>query len=245
MLKFTYEMHEVVYQRIKNDGHLSWGKCLSFEEMWLYVTNTGLKKHLSEAGVSFKNLRVLDLGTGTCTSALYCAKVGAKCVGVEVSKTAIDIAFKNAQTLGLDVEFIVGDILDLHLNKKFDLVIDSTVLHCIVGNKDRKNFYETAKRHLAADGYLFINTMISHGDMSSRFPQKYFHYEDEILWSLGISEITERKIIDGKSYFAHRTLLPEENQIEEFKQNRFEIVNTEITSGSDVNCMVALLKLKS
>jgi 2-polyprenyl-3-methyl-5-hydroxy-6-metoxy-1,4-benzoquinol methylase len=240
-----YEMHEIVYKRIKNDGQLSWDKVLSFDEMWLHGTNTGLKKHLTKVGVSFQNLRVLDLGTGTGTSALYCAKEGAKCVGVEVSKTAIDIALKNAQTLGLDVEFIVGDILDLHLNKQFNLVIDSTVLHCIVGDKDRKSFYETAKRHLGADGYLFINTMISYGDMSSRFRKDYFRYEDEILWSLGISEITERKIIDGKSYFAHRTLLSEENQIKEFKDNGFEIVNIEIVTDSDVSCMVALLKLRT
>jgi SAM-dependent methyltransferase len=240
-----YEMHEIVYQRIKNDGHLSWDKSSNFEDMWLHGTNTGLKKHLTKIGLTFKNLNVLDLGTGTGTSALYCAKEGAKCVGVEVSKTAIDIAFKNAQTLGLDVEFIVGDILDLHLNKKFDLVVDSTVLHCIVGDKDRNNFYATAKRHLGKDGYLFINTMISQGDMSSRFPKEYFHYEDEILWSLGISEITERKMIDGKSYFAHRTLVSEEHQIEEFKDNGFEIVNIEIVSDSDVSCMVVLLKLKT
>lgn len=240
-----YEMHEIVYQRIKDDGQLSWDKSISFDGMWSHGTNAGLKKHLTNVDLSFKDLRVLDLGTGTGTSALYCAKEGAKCVGVEVSKTAIDIAFKNAQALGLDVEFIVGDILDLNLNKKFDLVIDSTVLHCIVGDNDRKNFYETAKRHLSADGYLFINTMISDGDMSSRFPKEYFHYEDEILWSLGISEITERKTINGKSYFAHRTLLSEENQIEEFKTNGFGIVNIEIVTDSDVSCMVALLKLKT
>lgn len=238
-------MHEIVYQRIKNDGHLSWDKSSSFDDMWLHGTNTGLRKHLMKVALDFKDLRVLDLGTGTGTSALYCAKEGAKCVGVEVSKTAIDIAFKNAHTLGLDIEFIVGDILDLHLNKNFDLVIDSTVLHCIVGDKDRKCFYETAKRHLNAEGYLFINTMISNGDMSSHFPKEYFHYEDKILWSLGISEITERKMINGKSYFAHRTLLSEENQIEEFKNNGFEIINVELVSESDVCCMVALLKLKT
>ena len=216
-----YEMHEIVYQRIKNEGHLSWDKSSSFEDMWLHGTNTGLKKHLTKVGLDFKNLNVLDLGTGTGTSALYCAKEGAKCVGVEISKTAIDIAIKNAKTLKLGIEFIVADILDVHLNKKFDLVVDSTVLHCIVGDKDRMAFYQTAKRHLHANGYLFINTMISQGDMSSHFPKEYFHYEDEILWSLGISEITERKTIDGKSYFAHRTLLSVENQIEEFSQNGF------------------------
>lgn len=240
-----YEMHEIVYKKIKDDGILSWDKSSSFEDMWLHGTNTGLKKHLSEIGVSFKDLNVLDLGTGTGTSALFCAKEGAKCVGVEVSRTAIDIALKNAQTLALDVEFIVDDILNLQLNRKFNLVVDSTVLHCIVGNKDRKNFYETAKRHLNTDGYLFINTMISRGDVSAAFPKEYFHFEDEVLWSLGISEITERKMIDGKSYFAHRTLLSEQNQIEEFKNRGFEIVNYEIVSESDVNCLVALLKLKT
>jgi methylase of polypeptide subunit release factors len=103
--------------------------------MWLHGTNTGLKKHLTKIGLDFKNLNVLDLGTGTGTSALYCAREGAKCVGVEVSNTAIEIAMKNAQALGLNIEFFVGDILDLHLSKKFDLVVDSTVLHCVVGDK--------------------------------------------------------------------------------------------------------------
>lgn len=78
-----------------------------------------------------------------------------------MGKTAIDIALKNAKTFKLDVEFIVGDILNIHLNKKFDLVVDSTVLHSIVGEKDRKAFYQTAKTHLHENGYLFINTMIS------------------------------------------------------------------------------------
>jgi SAM-dependent methyltransferase len=210
-----YEMHEIVYQRIKNDGHLSWDKSSSFEDMWLHGTNTGLKNHLIKVELDFKNLNVLNLGAGKGTSALFCAKEGAKCVVIEVSKTATDIAIKNAKTLGLDIEFIVGDI-------------------------DRKAFYQTAKTHLLENGYLFINTMISQGDMSSHFPKEYFHYENEILWSLGISEITERKTIDGKSYFPHRTLLSEKNQIEEFKNNGFEIV-----SESDVNCMVALIKLKT
>jgi 2-polyprenyl-3-methyl-5-hydroxy-6-metoxy-1,4-benzoquinol methylase len=239
-----YEMHEIVYQQIKENGDLSWDRSSSFDDMWSHGTNTGLKKFLKKASRGLRDLRVLDLGTGTGTSALYCAKEGARCFGVEVSKTATEIALKNAQILNLDVEFILGDILDLRLNKKFDLVIDSTVLHCIVGEKDRSNFYDTAKRHLEADGHLFINTMISHGDMSSRFPKEHFLFENEILWSLGISEISERKTISGQCYFAHRTLLSEENQILEFKKNGFDIIEFEIVSESDVKCLVALLKLK-
>lgn len=240
-----YEMHEIVYKKIRDEGQLSWDKSVTYEEMWLHGTNTGIKRHLAEVGLSFNGLHVLDLGTGTGTSALYCAKEGARCVGVEVSKTAIDIATKNAQTLGLNVEFMVGDILELNLGKKFDLIIDSTVLHCIVGEKDRTKFFETARKHLSPDGYLFINTMISEGEMLSIFSEKYFHFENEILWSLGISEISERKLINGKSYFAHRTLLSKENQTEELERNGFEVVNMDIITESDVNCMVGLLKLKA
>ncbi len=240
-----YEMHEIVYKKIEDEGYLSWDKSTSFENMWQHGTNVGLTKLLSSVGVSFKNLNVLDLGTGTGTSALYCAKEGATCVGVEVSKTAIEIACKNSLSLGLNVEFIVGDILDLNLNKKFDLVVDSTVLHCIVGNRDRKKFYETAKKHLQPDGHLFINTMIADGDMSSLFNKEYFHYENDVLWSLGLNEITERKIIGGKSYFAHRTLLSEKKQIEEFQKYGFEIARHEIVTESEVSCLVALLKLKA
>lgn len=235
-------MHEMVYKRIKEEGHLSWDKSISIEEMWLHGTITSLKNHLLKVGLGFKDIDVLDLGTGTGTSALYCAKQGANCVGIDISRTAIDLANKNAQTLNLDIDFIVGDILGLELTRKFNLIIDSTVLHCLVGANDRTKFFETAKKHMFADSYLFINTMISNGDMSSRFPKEYFHFENEVLWSLGINEITERKIIDGKSYFPHRTLLSEQNQIEEFSINGFEVVSSEIDSQSDVNCLVALLK---
>jgi 2-polyprenyl-3-methyl-5-hydroxy-6-metoxy-1,4-benzoquinol methylase len=236
-----YEMHEIVYQKIKNDGQLSWDKTTTFEEMWLHGTNVALTKSLDKLGLSFKDLHILDLGTGTGTSALFCAKQGAHVTGVEVSKTAIEIARQHQQELGLAVDFMVGDILDLHLNRKFDLVIDSTVLHCIVGNTDRQKFYQTAKEHLKPDGYLFVNTMIVDGDMSSRFPKEYFHFEHDVLWSLGINEVTERKLINGKSFFAHRTLLSQEGQMTEFRANGFEIVDLKLEKNPDVDCLVGLL----
>lgn len=240
-----YEMHEVVYQSIKDKGLLSWDKSNSFEEMWLHETNLYLQKNLLHLGKSFQGLEVLDLGTGTGTSALFSAKEGANVVGVEFSKTAIEIAHKNAQKLNLEVDFIQCDILNLNLARKFDVVIDSTVLHCIVGKADRLKFYETAKNHLKKDGFLFINTMVAIGDMNSLFPHEYFHFEGDILWSLGISDITERKTINEKSYFPHRTLLSEDAQYREFTEYGFEVVNMEITPNAEVKCMVGILKLKS
>lgn len=237
-----YEMHEIVYRKIKEEGLLSWSKSKSFEDMLKHGTNTSLKKLLSKRGISFTGMKVLDLGTGTGTSAFFCAIQGAEATGIDVSKTAIEIAEANAVKLDLKVEFLEGDVLDLHLNQKFDFIIDSTVLHCIVG-ADREKFFHAVREHLTEKGFFFFNTMISEGDMTSIFPVEYFYFENEVLWSLGISEISERKIINGRSYFPHRTLLSKENQLEELRRSGFEVMDFEIVreeGGSP--CMVGLAK---
>lgn len=240
-----YEMHEVVYRRLKNEKLLSWDKSKTFDEMWSHSTNVYLEKFLTRRGISFQNLKVLDLGTGTGTSALFAAKEGAQAVGVEISTSAIEIAKENAKKLGVNVEFIVGDVLELDLKKDFDLIVDSTILHCIVGPQDRSRFYNIVKRHMGSNSHLLVNTMIASDDMSSRFPKEYFLFQDEVLWSLGINEISERKVIDGKSYFPHRTLLSEKRQLEEFEKYDFEIVEMEKVSENDGGYdLVALLKVR-
>lgn len=238
-----YEMHEIVYRRLQNEGVLSWDKSKTFDEVWLHSTNIFLDKFLSKREISFDGLQMLDLGTGTGTSALFAAKQGATAVGVEISSSAISIAKDNAKKLDLNIEFIVGDVLELELNRKFDLIVDSTILHCIVGLEDRKKFYDAVRRHMNEKSFFMVNTMIASEDMSSRFPREHFLFQDNILWSLGISEIPERKIIDGKSYFPHRTLLSESKQLEEFKQNGFEVIEMEKVSETDGGLdLVALLR---
>lgn len=240
-----YEMHEVVYRRLKDEKVLSWDKSKTFEQMWSHSTNIYLEKFLAKRGVAFPNLQILDLGTGTGTSALFAAKNGSESVGVEISSSAIEIAKENAKNLGVKVEFIVGDVLELDLKQKFDIVVDSTILHCIVGSRDRKRFYSAVKRHMNSASYFLVNTMIASCDMSSRFPKEYFLFQAEVLWSLGINEISERKEINGKSYFPHRTLLSEERQLEEFKDHGFEVVEMEKIIEEDGGFdLIALLKVR-
>jgi len=231
-----YEMHEKVYRDLKEKGKLSWDSKDSYEEMWKHATNVYLHKFLSNP--EFNILSFLDLGTGSGTAALYFAKLGANVVGIDISSSAIEMAKKNAESLDLSAIFAVGDITALELNQKFDVVIDSTLLHCLIGD-DRKSFYDVAKRHLKTGGHIFINTMIADETVHSRFSDKYFVFQDNILWSLGIDEIGERKEIDGKSYFPHRTLLSLEEQFEEFSQHDLKVIKSEALDG----CLVALLGL--
>lgn len=237
-------MHEIVYKKLKEEGTLSWDKSKTFDEMWSHSTNVYLEKFLATRDLNFSGLKVLDLGTGTGTSALFAAKGGAEVTGVELSRSAISIAEKNAKTLGVAVQFLEGDVLDIDFKKKFDLVVDSTILHCIVGSSDRRKFFDTVKRHMKKDSLFFVNTMIASGDMGTKFSQEHFLFQEDVLWSLGINDIAERKVINGKSYFPHRTLLTLDNQLAEFEQNGFKLVEMEkVSDDTDGFDLVALLKI--
>lgn len=221
-----YQMHERVYQDLKSKGFLSWDKHPEQDQFLNTGMNTSLKKLIPLA-----NLKVLDLGCGAGNCALFCAINGCEVTGVDASATALEMARKNAIALETKAEFIHADVLSLDLNQNFDLITDSSLLHCLVGQTDRSRFYEIVKKHLNPNGRLYIHTMIMSPDISKMVDPAYFLMEDEILWSLGIQEIEEgRKVFNGKSYFPHRSILKEPSLLKEFKLAGFEVITHEIDS---------------
>ncbi len=239
-------MHEQVYKRLQNQKAISWDKETELDKLWSHQINRSLELFLNQQKISFKNLKVLDLGTGTGTCALFCAKNGSFSTGVDISKTAIEMAKANNENLKLNVKFIEADILNLKLNEKFNLLTDSSLLHCLVGSLDRAKFYEVVKEHLELNGFFFMHTMIESTDMTSLTENKYFRLQDGVLYSLGISDISDgRVLIENESYFPHRTILTEENLLKEINSAGFSVVCSNVISNpGEVNNFIALLKLK-
>ncbi len=65
---------------------------------------------------------VCDLGCGTGVLAIGAALMGARAIGVEIDPEALTVAKCNAEKLGVDVDFIRGDVHSLVL-KGIDTVI--------------------------------------------------------------------------------------------------------------------------
>ena len=111
--------------------------------------------------------RVCDLGCGTGVLAIGAALMGAQAVGVEIDRDALAIAKKNADKMGVDVDFIRADI------KKLELVgIDTVVMNPPFGaqkaSEGDRAFLSTAQR-------IAKNIYSLHNRGSSDFIKKYIY----------------------------------------------------------------------
>lgn len=100
---------------------------------------------------------ILDLGCGTGNYAFELEKLGYNIVGVDLSAEMIQLA-KSKKNIFNDstAEFFCGDIRDVRLGRKFDVVVSLFhVMSYQTNLKDLEASFETATIHLD-DGGLFL-----------------------------------------------------------------------------------------
>jgi 2-polyprenyl-3-methyl-5-hydroxy-6-metoxy-1,4-benzoquinol methylase len=222
-----YEMHDDAYKALQSNGYVSWDRKRNAEELFEHDINIALKRNLLTFFPETKNKKSLDLGTGTGTVALFLSKEGFNSTGYDISETAISMASKNALELGLRANFQVKDINEAEDSDSFDLIVDSSFLHCIVPDNERSNCYRFVKNNLNEDGLFFVHTMIKSADMSQMLSAEHIFLENEVLWSTGKdSWDMDWKDVCGKRVFPHRRILSLSNLEKEIKRNGFEIIES-------------------
>ncbi|MCU0364633.1 MAG: class I SAM-dependent methyltransferase, partial [Ignavibacteriaceae bacterium] len=70
------------------------------------------------------NSSVLDMACGAGRHAVTFAKMGYKVTAVDLSNLLISEAKKNAEQGGVELDFVLSDILEFETNKKFDLTVN-------------------------------------------------------------------------------------------------------------------------
>jgi SAM-dependent methyltransferase/3-polyprenyl-4-hydroxybenzoate decarboxylase len=76
-----------------------------------------------------KRGRLLDVGTGPGTAAIFAARNGFDVVATDVSSTALGIARRRAN--GERIAWVLDDFLDSRLWGRFDVLVDRGCLHCL------------------------------------------------------------------------------------------------------------------
>ena len=144
---------------------MSWYKEWFNSEYYLKVyshRNQTEAERLVELIAKFWNLKanssVLDMACGAGRHALIFAKFGYKVTAVDLSQQLISEAKKNAEQESIEIEFVISDILDFEISKKFDLAVN---LFTSIGyfEKDNENFAVIKKANdlLNHSGYFVLD----------------------------------------------------------------------------------------
>jgi SAM-dependent methyltransferase len=202
----NYEAHEVTYLSLKKKGIRSWGSIQSHRKQIDDNSKRFLIDVLAQPWAPVKG-KVIELGCGTGPILRRICKKNFTGLGIDVSKTAIQMA--RQQSKGLNVRFKRADICksDIVKSQTFDMAIDGHCLHCITDPKDRKAFLKNTLKLLKTNGLFIVMTMCSPIDrklFAKMYPdQKIIDYKGYIPFNDSSAYSGSLKI-KGKDYLPVR-----------------------------------------
>jgi SAM-dependent methyltransferase len=147
--------------------------------------------------VDWNDMTILETGSGRGGVGLLLARLGARVTLLDFSQSALLQAEKIYRLEGLEVETIQGDVThpDLGLGRKFDLVIDSHLLHCLTEDPDRSSYYRLIGDHLTQRGIFVAETMVHRKKLF--IPEGFMFDERNVLWQMIGKWTPVRRILDS------------------------------------------------
>jgi len=151
-----------------------------------------LKFLKKEQKYKVENRTILDLGCGTGRNANYLAGLENKVTGIEISKTAINLAKVRAKEMGMMVDYKIGDIglpYDV-LDSSIDIVLDITSSNSL-NEKGREIYLSEVNRVLRKGRYFFVRALAKDGNKNvknllKQSPGK--EYDTYIIKEMGLTE---------------------------------------------------------
>jgi SAM-dependent methyltransferase len=158
-VKYYEPEHAEGYERIRAEGKSAWGQLhgeATFEDSEIRGV---LAEVLSHLYFDTPHPAVLEYGCGTGPGACLLVERGMRVHGIDQSAVAIEIARSEAAKRGLTIDYRVGDVCtNIPLGDKYDLVVDSFCLQCIVTDDDRDRLFTFVKGALKPSGRYVIAT---------------------------------------------------------------------------------------
>jgi 2-polyprenyl-3-methyl-5-hydroxy-6-metoxy-1,4-benzoquinol methylase len=168
-MKYYYKEHILGYERIKAEGKESWNEIhggVGFEN---FSSRAFLEKVLSWLRFSVPTPTALEYGCGTGPGACFLAERGFRVDAIDLIPTAIEMAKQFAKDRNLDINYEVRDICELpHEGRKYDMIVDSYCLQCIVTDADRDEVFSAVRARLKTEGYYLVSTAMFDAGRFSR-----------------------------------------------------------------------------
>ena len=113
-----------------------------------------------EEKYKLENKTILDLGCGTGRNTNYLADLGNNVIGIEISRTALNLAKERARDLGLVIDYRLGDIGQEYeiADNSIDVILDVTSSNSL-DEKGREIYLKEVNRVLKNGGYFFVRAL--------------------------------------------------------------------------------------
>ena len=106
--------------------------------------------------VKLENVDILDLGCGGGLVSESLARLGANVTGIDFIENNIKVAKYHSSKKNLNINYLHGDIENLNLQKKYDLIIIFEVLEHL---NDWKIFLQNIRKYLKKNSKVIISTI--------------------------------------------------------------------------------------
>ena len=135
---------------------------------------------------------ILDLGCGTGRNANYLAERGNNVIGIEISKTAINLAKARAQDLNVLVDYRLADIGEPYQieDRSIDIILDVTSSNSL-NEMGRENYLKETNRILKPGGYFFVRALAKDGNQNVKNLLKLSpgrEYDTYFIKEIGLTE---------------------------------------------------------
>lgn len=121
---------------------------------------------------SIKGSEVLDAGCGTGEKSLLLAHMGARVTAVDICPSQVERARALAVKYGQNIDFHVADVTRLNLNRKFDGIICSGVLH---HTSDPHEGFRRLCSHLRPGGRILVGLYNAYSRVHYRVLRAVLH----------------------------------------------------------------------
>ncbi len=147
--------------------------------------------------LSWQGLKVIEMGSGLGGLSLHLARLGADVTLVDFSETALIQAEKIFSLEGFQPRLIQADVglPGEEINQKFDLILDSHLLHCITSAPERSSYFKLIDDLLSAKGLFVAETMVHRKKLF--VPDGFMFDQNYVLWQMFGDWKPVRKIPDS------------------------------------------------
>lgn len=142
-----------------------------------------IKSYFDQFSIDINTLadkNVLIAGCGFGGICHFFAKNRTNVTGLDISPLAIMGAKEIAKNFNFNIDFKTQDLCKSVSSKKYDIIVDDHLFHCLTVDHDRKAYLTFIKNSLAETGFFLLETMTFHNKIQT--PIDFFFDENNILW---------------------------------------------------------------